>query len=465
MTRPETVTTTLGNRYRLGQMIGRGGQGAVFAVEGERLAVKLCADHSAPAREKLRDRLAAVGRHPIQELAIARPLEQLRPPHVGYVMELLTGMVPLRELGRPPKDVSATGWYLDTGGLRRRLRVFARIAEIFAQVHGKGLVFVDPSPNNVFISSGTEGDEVRLIDPDNLRASTTPGTSLYTPGYGAPEIVRGTGRATSLTDSHAFAVMAFESLSLAHPLLGDFVVDGEPDIEDRALAGQIPWIDHPEDETNRSSTGIPREIVLSEILRRDFQATFGPGLLQPEDRPRMATWAEHLHRAADRTIRCPQCKGTFYFDQPLCPWCDTPRPTFVMVAAMLWDPERLAPREGTVQKTPGFLPKADRKPRIMDAMVLAENEPTVLPDRFTNGGETQRPRLRATFTQGRIVLESLDGNSWRLVTSDGRKEAELRSRPAEIPLEGGTTGWWVHSGPDNRIHRVLRFEVPQGGTR
>ena len=48
MAAKRTVTTVGGNRYRLGRELGRGGQGAVFAVEGQLLAVKLLRDHASP---------------------------------------------------------------------------------------------------------------------------------------------------------------------------------------------------------------------------------------------------------------------------------------------------------------------------------------------------------------------------------------------------------------------------------
>ena len=303
MSKPDTVTSIHGNRYRIGRQLGRGGQGVVFAVEGERMAVKLLRDRSPRARERLRDQLAMVGRLPLEGLAVARPIEQLRPPHVGYVMELFTGMAPLGSLLRPPKGTKGIAeWYFEGGGLRRRLRLLARVAEVVAELHGRGLVYVDLSPHNVFVSERPNACEVRLIDTDNLRTATAAGRPLYTPGYGAPEVVRGTGVQNTLGDAHAFAVLAFETLALVHPLLGDAVRDGEPELEEQALAGRLPWIDAACDDRNRSSDGIPREIVLSRILREDVSRAFGPGLSDPDERPGLAQWGEHLHRAADRDL-------------------------------------------------------------------------------------------------------------------------------------------------------------------
>lgn len=455
-----SVTSIHGVRYRLSRKLGSGGQGAVFAIEGERLAVKLLRDASPRRREALRDRLAMVGRLPLDDLPVARPMEQLRPPHVGYVMELVTGMQSLRELMRPPRGTTALApWYAHGGGLRRRLRLLAHLADVLARLHGRGLIYVDPSPANVFVSTDIESHEIRLIDVDNLRASSVPGDAMYTPYYGAPEIVRGTGPATSLSDAHAFAVMAFETLALTHPLIGDLVHDGEPELEDEALLGNLPWIDDPEDDRNRSSHGLPRELVLSKHLREDFAQTFGPGLSQPAERPGMSRWAEHLHRAADRTLTCPACSGSFYMNCAACPWCSAPRPSFAIAAVLRWDPERVRPQGTELAPAAGLVREPDSaRHRIVDAVALGQDEDVILTDRITHGTTNTTPRLRVRFGADRIVLERLDDGPWRLVAPDGHQHI-LRDRPESVSMRGTNAAWLLHAGPGDRLHRVLRFDL------
>jgi DNA-binding helix-hairpin-helix protein with protein kinase domain len=467
MTERRTVTTVHGNRYRLGRELGRGGQGTVFAVEGERLAVKLRRDCSLQAQERLRDQLAMVGRLPLEDLAVARPIEHLRSPDVGYVMELFTGMVPLRSLLRPPQGIdSVTSWYFATGGLRRRLKLLARAAEVFAELHGRGLVYVDPSPDNVFVSEAIDAFEVRLIDTDNLRTSTAPGRILYTPGYGAPEIVRQGGAPSSLSDSYSFSLIAFEALTLAHPFLGDPVQRGEPEMEERALAGELPWIDDPADDCNRATNGIPREHVLSDTLRESFQLAFGVGRTDPAARPGMVRWVEYLHRAADRTLSCPSCAGSYYFNRDQCPWCDDPRPAFVIGAVLLWDPAMLRNRgEGQLDKMAGVVRDATGKPRVVDAVVVPAGEQVLLTDRLVHGNLGRANRLRVRFAGDRIKLEAVDGQSWRLISSDGRRERELTEKTLEMAVSPSGAAWILHSGPAERLHRVLRFDLRAGGAR
>ena len=462
MTRPQHVTSIRGIRYRLGRELGRGGQGAVFAVEGDRLAVKLL--RGGPCqRERLRDQLAMVARLPLEGLAVAQPIDQLRPPHIGYVMGLLTGMTPLRSLLQPPKGVdSVTQWYVDGGGLGRRLRLLAHIAQAISALHGRALVYTDLSPNNIFVSESASDCEVRLIDIDNLHAVTATGRSVYTPRYGAPEVVRGTGLPSTLGDAHAFAVLAFETLALAHPLLGDEVRDGEPELEDVALTGELPWIDAPEDGSNRSSDGIPRELVLSPVLRRDFQAAFGRGLSNPEERPGMATWCEHLHVAADRTVTCPACQGSYFVNRDECPWCDEARPDCVVARAVLWDPCGLRKKEeiGGVETKAGLVADANGKARVLDQVVISEGRPCRLTERITHGASGNRLTLRVEFAQNRIVLEGTGESPMRLVSSN--KGSRNLEGPVDVPVVNRRVDWRIHAGANDQLHRAIRFDLHRG---
>lgn len=156
--------------YELEQKLGEGGQGRVYSIKGGRKAIKLIPDKSAVRRDRLRRQLSQVRMlFDIQKLPIAMPLEMLQPPHVGYVMELLTGMIPISKLTYLPQKIECpVTWYLQGGGLRRRLILLAKSAEALSQLHGKGLVYADPSPNNIFVSSDLDANEIRFIDADNL---------------------------------------------------------------------------------------------------------------------------------------------------------------------------------------------------------------------------------------------------------------------------------------------------------
>ncbi len=461
MHEPSFVVDDNKSRYRLGPRLGSGGHGRVYALEGGRYAVKLLLDRSPERREALRDQLAHVRRLDLTGLAIARPLALLLPPHVGYIMELLTGMQPLQRLLVPPPGVgSPLAWYRETGGLRRRLRLLARVAEVLAAVHGKGLAYGDPSPNNVFVSESIDVHEVRLIDADNLCYSAAPDAGrLHTAGYGAPELVRGTGAINTLTDAHGFAVMAFEALTLTHPLLGDAIRDGDPDEEFSALAGELPWIDHLSDRRNTSTTGLAREVVLSQRLTELCRDTFETGLSDPQARPGLTRWAEHLATAAHSTLRCPVCRWTFYLTQDSCPACDAPRPSFVVALLHLWDATAGA-------LLPGRPPSSGPSPpRSVGFAVVDEQDPFELPRGLAFGRDDATPLLSLALRGDRLELSADPKHRLELLESPTSVPRPLTERPLVVRLAFGSNPQAIHFGARDTPHRVLCFQRQPGVSR
>src|SRR5262249_12687602 len=157
-----------GGVHRLVRLLGEGGQGAVFRTAEPTLAVKWIEDRSAARRERLRTQLqrgrSRLALPEMKSLPVAHPVALLRAAHVGYVMKFLSGMIPLSGyLKIPPGGTKEVhDWYVSGGGLRRRLRLLARTAEVLASLHANALVYGDPSPNNVFVSEDVSAEEVYL---------------------------------------------------------------------------------------------------------------------------------------------------------------------------------------------------------------------------------------------------------------------------------------------------------------
>jgi hypothetical protein len=209
----------------------------VWLAEGGRSIVKLL--RPGADAEVLRRQFAFVRRLDLGGLHVAKPIAVLKKPHVGYVAEFLGDMVSIKTLlEAPSKDL--VRWHIDTGSLRRRLRLLAHAGEALLGLHAKGVVYADVSHNNVFVSEPVGAVESWLIDLDNLSHESDPRRAIYTPGYGAPEVVAGTSGCTSLSDAWAFAVLAWHTLTLHHPFIGDLVNDGEPELEDASLRGPPP---------------------------------------------------------------------------------------------------------------------------------------------------------------------------------------------------------------------------------
>lgn len=465
MALPTHVTDMNGVRYTLSRPIGEGGQGTVVAVRGSRLAVKLLHERSAAQRERLRGRLALVRRLNLANLCVARPLEMLREPHCGYVMELLTGMQPVQRLLQLPRDTTSSArWYIEGGGLGRRLRLMARAADILNALHGRGLVYGDVSPNNLFVSEDAAASETWFIDADNIRYESSPSCAgTFTPGYGAPELVHGRAGTNSLTDAYAFGVLCFQTLAILYPFAGDAVSNGEPEMEERAMRGELPWVDDPADNSNRASAGIPRDWVLSPRLRDLCYQAFGPGKRDHLARPGVGEWSERLHAAADNIVHCPDCQATFFANAACCPWCDTPRPTVLTISFCVWDPA-IKGDDKIVTK-----PSSDGIRRRLPAAQATSGEGAVL--QITRrlgegclGPDGEVPLVEVQLLGREVRLRSISDSECWLQDRARPLPQDLSDRWKLLPLSR-LADHVLHFGPREQLHRTAMFAVRPGGAR
>jgi serine/threonine protein kinase len=213
--------TVLG-RYRIEQLLGRGGMGDVYRAEDtvlrRRVALKvLRPDPTTPSSgaEDARRRL-------LREARAAAAFDHPNVVHIfdvgedqGFAfiaMQLVEG-VPLRAyVGRPDPP------------LEQRISWLAGIARALAAAHRAGLVHRDVKPDNVMVCA----DGVKVLDfgiakvaPDapshSIIYSTQPGQWVGTPRYMAPE--QRLGHADPRSDQYAWALVAYELLGGTLPTI------------------------------------------------------------------------------------------------------------------------------------------------------------------------------------------------------------------------------------------------------
>ncbi|MCD7826417.1 MAG: hypothetical protein LUH14_10745 [Clostridiaceae bacterium] len=197
-----------------------------------------------------------------------------------------------------------------------------------AKLHSRGLVYCDFSTNNAFVSKIEEKNTVWLIDADNVDfQEKLAKRSFFTPGFGAPEVVKGKG-CTFYSDSYAFAISLFWQLTGKHPFRGALMSDDSEDdfldeVEEKANAGEFPWILDSDDDSNYIDDGLPCELFFSEELREFFDRTFSEeGKRKRYTRPSMFEWSYMLAKELDTTIRCSKCGMDYRETLEQCPWCD-----------------------------------------------------------------------------------------------------------------------------------------------
>ena len=240
------VGDVLGGTYRIESLLAAGGAGSVFVATHERLpgrvAVKTLRgerlrDATSLARFRAEARITAELRHP----NIVQVLDfDVTPAGLPFlVMELLEG-----------KDLRA----LIAAGpcpLPRVVSILAQLSDALALAHMRGVVHRDLKPANVVLLEGSaRPDLVKIVDfgLSKLLAAqgpplTRPDQVLGTPGYMAPEQIRGQP-VDARVDQFALASLSYELLSGYAPFqardlptLLHAVVNEEP----APLADRVPW--------------------------------------------------------------------------------------------------------------------------------------------------------------------------------------------------------------------------------
>ena len=200
--------------YQIRDVVGRGGMGVVYAAEDTRLG-RLVALKALPssisgdrvARERLarEARAAAMLTHP--GVATVYSLDEID-GQVFIASELVGGHTLRQELAAGPLPQEML------------MDALEQVADALHAAHSRGIVHRDLKPENVLRD---ESGRIKIVDFGLARpvAPATPGLTaagvfLGTPGYMAPEQLRGQA-VDARADVFAFGVLGFELASGRHP--------------------------------------------------------------------------------------------------------------------------------------------------------------------------------------------------------------------------------------------------------
>ena len=223
------VERTVERRYRLEQLVGRGGMGAVYEATdlrlNRRVAVKIISAKMFGNREALRrfEREAQTSArlsHP--NIISVHDYGVLGTGGAYLVMELISGETLaslIKREGCVPSHTAAD--------------CFNQVLEAIKAAHASGVIHRDLKPDNVLISKQENGQpHVRVLDfglakirvsdltdSNNPTVLTTPGTVMGTVGYMSPEQL--TGEAVDQrSDLFSVGVMVVEALTGRRPFDG-----------------------------------------------------------------------------------------------------------------------------------------------------------------------------------------------------------------------------------------------------
>ena len=329
-----------GYKHYLEKEIGRGGQGITWQTKDPNIIVKMKVNPNTGEPvvdeieyEKFKNELDEVRILNLpDDIHIARPVSLLQKPYCGYTMRLLKDMQSIKYWIRPFDGTVSPGlFFYKTGGMRHRYQLLMNTAEIFAKLYAHSAVYADLSPENVFASGSLESSEVWLIDADNMRYKFDVKKQIQTPGYGAPEIIKGEMNSIQ-ADEYSYAILAHEVLTMNSPFNGQLLIEGdgggwddeEVDYADLASKGEVAWIYDENDDSNRCKTGIGPKYAFTATIKTLFEKNFGEeGRHNPLSRPKMRDWYVAMRQAVDLTAKCQYCGSTFLFQNASCkcPFC------------------------------------------------------------------------------------------------------------------------------------------------
>jgi eukaryotic-like serine/threonine-protein kinase len=215
--RPTDLAAALGERFAGFKLLGKGGEGAVFAVydrtRKEDLALKLTRDTGEPGlAERFEreyqilagarsDRLVRVYNH--GRAAVRMDDGSVR-PHFWFSMEKCDSSVRSSFKQMPLKD---------------RLTLVLHMLEGLALLHAKTIAHRDIKPDNLFLVAGARGLSMKIGDfgiatTTRYAPNTAGGVIHGSPAYLAPERWRDSGDADwRPADQYAAGVTTFEILS------------------------------------------------------------------------------------------------------------------------------------------------------------------------------------------------------------------------------------------------------------
>jgi serine/threonine-protein kinase len=223
------VGELLDGRYRLGELIGKGGHGIVFRGHDEtanrEVAIKFLHPEFASDPEfnvrMLREAQVAAklaGTAAIQIFA-------LRSDSSGalfIVMELLEG----RDLDDYLHSWESKGEFFPVADIPR---IFAPIVRTLAAAHDLGIAHRDLKPGNIFVQSEKKGSEVKLLDfglAKVMKANplTRSGMVAGSPSYIAPEVWKGDPtKLDHRIDVYSLGALIFRVLGGQPPFSGTLI--------------------------------------------------------------------------------------------------------------------------------------------------------------------------------------------------------------------------------------------------
>jgi DNA-binding helix-hairpin-helix protein with protein kinase domain len=321
--RPEIIDSQ-GRQIRLGAVLGRGGEGAVYELEPDGdLVAKVYHSTLPPERaDKIRimaslrnDRISKLTAWPVDLLALA----DSRAP-IGLLMPKVMGRKDIHRLYSPKSrraDFQQADW-------RFLIRAAANTARAFGVVHEAGCIIGDVNHGGVLVAQDAT---VRLIDCDSFQIVTRTrkflcevGVETFTP----PELQGKPFKGLVRTDNHdnfGLAVLIFLMLFMGrHPFAGRYLGRGDMPIPTAIRECRFAYGTRRASVQMERPPGTPALSIVGDDIAFLLERAFAPEMI-PGGRPSPLDWVESLGRLEKDLKQCSVSPSHWHRREQSCPWC------------------------------------------------------------------------------------------------------------------------------------------------
>jgi hypothetical protein len=207
------------------------------------------------------------------------------------------------------------------------------------------------------------------------------------------------------------------------------------------------------DDRNRSTAGLPRDLVLTSALKELAEQTFGEGLINPLARPGLSPWEEALWEAVDRLLACPSCGAEADHTLEECPWCGEERGSYVLAGVQVTDQEVMDLAHAQGVPAPAM---------ELTTIAVGTDGPRYIQPRHFNGQPQGEKHVELAFKEGKLSVQALDRATYTLRRQLRDKDdvpIEQQGKPKRFPLAPGRSAWQLHLGSLAGQHRFVTFDL------
>jgi DNA-binding helix-hairpin-helix protein with protein kinase domain len=374
-----TTTRTIllddkGNAVRLGSMVGRGGEGAIYEIVGR--SDRLAKVYHRPVDARLASKIRAMASlYNVQiENVAAWPtnllLDAAQSP-VGLIMPLVPNRKDIHKLYSPKSRRTEFA----SADYRHLIRAASNTARAFAALHKLGCIIGDINHGSVLVG---EDATVRLIDCASFQ--TEIGGQLYTSDFGVetftpPELqerdLRGVIRSES-HDAFGLATLIFLLLFMGrHPFAGRYLKSGEMPISRAIKEARFAYGARRKGHGMERPPHAPALSTVGDSLANLFERAFDIDSISA-GRPAPLDWVSGLTSFEKSLAQCKANPSHWFLRSIDCPWCPmeastgvqlfssgTPRPdSDLSDVTAIWVQIEAIPHPGPAPEISGSWPNA-----------------------------------------------------------------------------------------------------------